>query len=186
MLLFSFLHNISLSLSLSGHTCVYLAYGLGSAPRLAYRGSEKSPISLHFWVPRRDKQAGSHAKTLEQRYGDIKDPYWWDKSFIHLMSLNTQNKINLDDDGGLFFKNTNRCGQYTHTHSSPPPSQFSSPKYPVLCVFCNHPPFVHCLCDATLPWAPRSSHLPSSCWDPWVNYGWHCAFSSNAWTALVT
>jgi hypothetical protein len=39
---------------------VYVTYGPGSASRLAYRGSEKSPLKFQTWVPRRNTSWKSH------------------------------------------------------------------------------------------------------------------------------
>jgi hypothetical protein len=57
-----------------GTTWVYVTYGLDSALRLVYRGSEKSPLNLHFLVLRRDTQVGSRVETVEPHHGNRKDP----------------------------------------------------------------------------------------------------------------
>jgi len=44
-----------------------LAYGLGTAPIPAYRGSEKGPFNLHYQVPCRETQVGSFAVSTAQR-----------------------------------------------------------------------------------------------------------------------
>jgi hypothetical protein len=69
-----------------------------------------------------------------------------------------------------------------------PPSQFSSPKFPVLCVFYNRFPFFSYLCDAIPQWPRTSSPLSH----PAGTHGWILlavslgALSSNARTILVS
>jgi hypothetical protein len=49
-------------------------YGSGSAPRLAYSDSEKSPMNFPFFNYPKNTQIGGYAKIMGQHYGYRKDP----------------------------------------------------------------------------------------------------------------
>jgi hypothetical protein len=85
-------------------------YRLGSAHKLVYRGNEKSPLKLHFWVLQRNTQVGICASIVEQHHRDRKDSCWWDRSFMNVLSLNIW-KICETERGRTDVTNTNRCGK---------------------------------------------------------------------------
>jgi hypothetical protein len=62
--------------SLMNHYIGVVDYGLGSAPRLAYRDSEKRPQNFPFFNYPKNTKVGSYAKILGQHYEYKKDPWW--------------------------------------------------------------------------------------------------------------
>jgi hypothetical protein len=59
--------------SIMNHYIGVVEYGFGSAPRLAYRDSEKSPLNFPFFNYPKNTQVGSYAKIIGQHYEDRKD-----------------------------------------------------------------------------------------------------------------
>jgi hypothetical protein len=91
-----------------GTTRVYMTHGPGSASSLISKGSKEGPLNLHSWVARRHTQVGSCAETVGQHHGERKDPCWWDRSCIKLMWPNTKKFMNLEEEGLLWWAQTDR------------------------------------------------------------------------------
>jgi len=54
-------YYVYISLFIPSWHCVYITGG--STTRLAYTSSQKHPLSLHLWVPKRNTQTGCHVET---------------------------------------------------------------------------------------------------------------------------
>ena len=63
-------------------TCIQLANGPDTAPKLAYTGSKKGSLNLNFWFPLRVTQVSNKAETLGPQYRGRRNICCWDKILI--------------------------------------------------------------------------------------------------------